>query len=140
VSRLPSFEFPGDVFLAGLAQFRHDSSVLCGQPIVQLVQCLDGREHLFWDLDNFAGHSAIVSLPGRKDNQFIPVADGGWEDKDQQRTRLRQGYGVAGEGSSTAIDIAPMPDAEKVDRVLVDTDDVNNAVVAHAKPAAVGPF
>lgn len=57
-----------------------------------------------------------------------------------QRTEIRAEKEASEASGSTAIDIAPVPDAEKVDRVLVDIDDVNNAVVAHSKPTAVGPF
>ena len=39
---LPGFELPGEVFLPGLKQLSHDVGVLRGEPVLKLIQSLDG--------------------------------------------------------------------------------------------------
>ena len=60
MSGFPRLEFSCDIFLPSLSQFCHDPGVLCRQPIVELVQRLDGREDLLRDLDYVTRHDAIV--------------------------------------------------------------------------------
>jgi hypothetical protein len=74
MSGVPRLEFPRGIFLPGLAQFRHDSWILRRQPIVQLVQRFDGREHLFRDFDYFARHGVIVRLAPPKYNSSVVAA------------------------------------------------------------------
>ena len=38
----PGFELPGEVFLPGLKQLSHDVWMLRGEPVLQLIQGLDG--------------------------------------------------------------------------------------------------
>ena len=44
MARSPSREFTGEVFLPGLTQLSHDVGMLRGEPVLKLIQGLDGRE------------------------------------------------------------------------------------------------
>jgi hypothetical protein len=58
-----------------------------------------------------------------------------------QRTELRGRRSEdGGRAGSPAVNIAAMTDAEKMNRVLVNIDGVNDPVIAHSKPAAIGTF
>jgi hypothetical protein len=76
MSGVPRLKFSSEIFLPCVSQFRHDSGVLHGQPIVELIQRFDGREHLFWDLDHFACHKAIVAPGQRKDTKKVISGQG----------------------------------------------------------------
>ena len=38
----PGFELPGEVFLPGLKQLRHEVGMLRGEPVLKLIQGFDG--------------------------------------------------------------------------------------------------
>jgi hypothetical protein len=69
MSGLPGFKFSFEVFLSGLAQFRHDAGVLRRQPIIELIKRFDRREHFFWNFHGLTWHDVILSY-GRKNTIY----------------------------------------------------------------------
>ena len=69
---------------------------------------------------------------------------GGQRNRGQRsESEVRGQSGCVREGDdegSRAINVAAMPDAEKVNRILLNIHHVNDAVVAHAQPATIRPF
>ena len=72
MSWVPRLEFPCEIFLPSLSQFRHDSRVLCRQPIIELIKRLDRCQHLFRNLDTSLAMERLYVLARR--NTIIRIS------------------------------------------------------------------
>ena len=68
----PRLELAREIFLPCLAQFRHYSGVVRRQPVVELIERLNGREHFFRNFNDFTRHDASVG-PGVAKNNRCPA-------------------------------------------------------------------
>jgi hypothetical protein len=70
VAGFPGFEFAGHVFAPRRAQFGDDAGMLCGQPVLKLVESFDGRENGGGDFNGFPFHGGSLSRFARKGKSF----------------------------------------------------------------------
>jgi hypothetical protein len=57
----PRFEFTGQVFAPRRAQFSDDDRILCGEPVLKLVERFDGRENGGGNFNGFRFHGGSLS-------------------------------------------------------------------------------